>query len=70
MVNVVERAGPHWSRTAGGIAALVAVVAFAFGVGNFTDLKTALTGETVLSFTTRRVIRNSIINSLHGVSPH
>jgi hypothetical protein len=38
---------PHWSRAAGGFAALAALAAFAFGVGSFTDLKDTLTGQRI-----------------------
>jgi hypothetical protein len=37
---------PHWTRTAGGIASLIAAAVFVFGVGSFTDLKDRVTGKT------------------------
>jgi hypothetical protein len=56
---------PHWSRNAGGIAALIALAAFIFGVGNFTDLKARVTGEYQRRQTAQR-IHTSFVRSYIG----
>jgi hypothetical protein len=60
-----EETGPHWSRNAGGIAALIALAAFVFGVGNFTDLKDRVTGEYGRRQTDQR-IHTSFVHSYIG----